>query len=201
MKKGVFLYLFFVLTAVSLTACSDSQSETEILLKEQTKQVEQTTDFSETEVSGKTTNQCTIYVYICGEVKYPDVYELLEGSRVKDAVQKAGGFNHDADEKRVNLARQLSDGEQIIIPKKGEDLSENQEFPNESNSESQQKININTATKEQLMSLSGIGEAKAEAIIAYREEHGAFRSIDELKEIRGIKDGVFQKVKDLITIH
>ena len=196
MKKGVlFLYLFFFLTAVTLTACSDSQSESEILLSEQT---ERTTEFSETEVSGKTSDDSNLYVYVCGAVKRPDVYELPDGARVNDAVKRAGGFTKKADRLKVNLAKLLSDGEQIYIPRKGEESTSEQ--PVEESGQSQ-KVNINLATKEELMTLTGIGEAKADSILAYREEHGAFQSIEELKEIRGIKDGVFQKVKDWITIH
>lgn len=210
-KKGVFLYLFLILTVVILTACGSSQNE--ILLK----QVEQTTDNSlddqvTTVVQQKEsekTDEVLLYVYVCGAVKHPDVYALVDGSRVNDAVKKAGGFLKTADRNGINLAERVMDGQQIYIPKEGESLKNDEVGLNHGTQQSDvikqdgqggDKVDLNTATKEQLMTLPGIGASKAGAILTYREEHGRFQTIEELKEIRGIKDGVFQNIKDLIIV-
>ena len=134
---------------------------------------------------------------------------MKKGSRVNDLIELAKGFTEDASIDYVNLAQKLVDGEQIYIPSKKEVLEMDISFTskitsstgnNKENEFVQEYVNINTADKSKLMTLTGIGEAKAEAIIQYREEHGGFRSIEELKQIEGIKDGVFNKIKDKITV-
>ncbi len=148
-----------------------------------------------------------IYVHICGQVVSSGVYSLKKESRVNDLVKMAGGFTDEASTDYVNLAQKLIDGEQIYIPSKEEvlemDLYSKINVSTENSEEKEtisNKVNINTADKSQLMTLTGIGEAKAEAIIQYREEHGGFRSVEELKQIEGIKDGVFNKIKDKIIV-
>lgn len=192
-KKCVCTYLWIILFAVILTACGGSKED--ILLE----QVEQTKEDQVQDVEEKTeaTKEQFLYVYICGAVEHPDVYQLPEGSRIKEAVQKAGGFSKDADQNHVNLAEKVTDGQQIYIPKEGEEVAAKEV----ENSSTQTKIDLNTATREQLMTLPGIGESKADAILSYREEHGAFQTTEDLKKISGIKDGVFQKLKDLIIVH
>ncbi len=140
----------------------------------------------------------TICVYVCGAVMQVGVYELEEGSRVYEAIEKAGGFADNADIYEINQAALLQDEEQIYVPTVGEMQSVPQEEGKESGKNG--KINLNTATKEELMTLAGIGESKADSIIKYREEQGKFQSIEDIKQIEGIKDGVFQKIKDLITV-
>lgn len=143
-----------------------------------------------------------IVVHIAGEVVNPGVIELDEGARVIDAVNIAGGLTKYADEKKINLAKRLYDEEKIYIPRIGEDVS-NDEIYNVSihNSQdiSQKKININTATKEELQSLPGIGPALAERIINYREKQ-KFTSIDDIKKVSGIGDKKFEAIKDLIVV-
>ncbi len=142
-----------------------------------------------------------IYVHICGQIHADGVYCLEEESRIMDVVEMAGGFTEKAAKDYVNLAQKLTDGQRIYIPALDE-VEENDLFTddggNEQQSQESAKININTADKETLMTLTGIGEAKAEAIIRYREENGGFHSIEEIKQIEGIKDGVFNKIKDEI---
>ena len=149
-----------------------------------------------------------VSVYVCGQVATPDVYEVLESARVKEAVELAGGFTEDAAKEAVNLARFVVDGEQIYIPSK-EEVADGFESVEQSGSEKQNqgvtntdssRININTASKEALMTLPGIGEAKAESILEFRETQGAFQSIEDLMKITGIKEGVFSKIKDFITV-
>ena len=147
---------------------------------------------SETSKKEETKEKKSIYVYVCGAVMQAGVYELQQDSRVYEAIQKAGGFAENADISEINQAALLQDEEQIYVPAAGE--------VDHSLKEEGGKVNLNTATKEELMTLAGIGESKADSIIKYREEHGKFQSIEDIKQIEGIKDGVFQKIKDLITV-
>lgn len=139
----------------------------------------------------------SIWVYVCGEVKMPGVYELEAGSRIFEAIDAAGGMTEEAAKEAVNLALLLSDGQQIQVPSKDEAQKMSQEAENEI---SDGKIHLNTATKAQLMELSGIGESKAEAILQYRLEHGNFRSIEEIKNVPGIGDTLFEQIKENITV-
>lgn len=145
----------------------------------------------ETEVSKE-----MIYVHVCGEVKYPGVYELEVGSRVYEAIEAAGGVTSDAAEDVLNQAEMLEDGQKIQVLSAEDILLEQQNSGMEANG----KININRASKEELMTLSGVGESKADAIIRYRSENGNFKSIEEIMEIEGIKEGVFKKIEDQITV-
>lgn len=147
-----------------------------------------------------------IYVYICGEVINPGVYELSGDSRIYEAVDAAGGFTENAARESVNLASKVSDGMQITIYNKEEAAS----LPAGSGSavgntgqggtSGSGLVNLNTATKEELMTLKGIGEAKAEDIIRYREKSGGFKKIEDIMKISGIKEAGFQKIKDNITV-
>lgn len=135
-----------------------------------------------------------IYVYVCGAVADPGVYVLPKDSRVVAAVEAAGGFLEDASLESVNLAAVLSDGQQITIPDQQQALQAVQE------SEADGRVNLNRATLEQLCTLSGIGESKAKAILAYREEIGAFTSIEQLQNVTGIGEKLFQQIEENIYI-
>lgn len=141
-----------------------------------------------------------IYIHICGEVKKPGVYVFEKEPRVVEVVDKAGGFTKNADRSGVNLAESVTDGVQLVIGAKG---NKNTNIKTEAGAESEKapgKVNINQASKEELMTLSGIGESKASQIISYRESHGAFRKTEDIMNISGIKNGVFDKIKDFITV-
>lgn len=141
-----------------------------------------------------------LFVYVCGHVRNPGVYTLPEGSRIQDVFILAGGLTENASAEYWNQARLLQDGEMIYVPSKEEvkDRLMDQEATNHTNQSG--KVNINTASKEVLMTLPGIGETKAIAILTYRQEHGPFSTLEELKKVEGIKEAVFSKVKDLIEI-
>ena len=150
-----------------------------------------------------------IYVYLCGAVCNEDVYAVPPGSRVNDVLKMAGGFREGAANQYVNLAKEVTDGEKIYIPYAddiekdmvGELIKNSGNSEESSSSENGQGlVNINTAGKDELMTLPGIGEGKAEDIIAYREQNGAFNSIEELMNVSGIKEGTFRKLKDKITL-
>lgn len=140
-----------------------------------------------------------IYVHICGEVKKPGVYTFDREPRVIDVVKKAGGLTAKARQDCVNMAEVVTDGTQLVIAAKGErsKAGEKKQKTDESDSN---KININLASKEDLMTLSGIGESKATQILSYRESNGKFSKIEDIMNISGIKEGVFNKIKDYITV-
>lgn len=137
-----------------------------------------------------------VCVYVCGEVLEPGVYELKSGSRIAAAVEAAGGFTEAAAKEAVNLASQVEDGMQIRIPSE-EEISEARLHQEK---QALGLVNLNTATIEELCSLSGIGQAKAEAILAYRTELGCFHSVEQLKEVAGIGESLFNKIKDNVYI-
>ena len=134
----------------------------------------------------------TIFVYVCGAVKQEGVYELPAGSRVYEALELAGGFREDAATTEMNQAEVLTDAMKIYVPT----VEEMQKRQSEGNG----KVNINQASKEELMTLPGVGESKAESILRYREENGRFQNIEEIMEISGIKEGLFEQIKDLIQV-
>lgn len=148
----------------------------------------------------------TVQIYICGAVVSPGVYTLPGGSRVVQAVEAAGGFLPDAEKKILNLARKIEDGEQITVWTREE--AENMEItetPQQNTGGTEQasgsgKVNLNMAGKEELMTLSGIGESRADAIIAYREANGPFGSIEEIMNIEGIKEKMFEKIRGSIEV-
>ena len=163
------------------------------------------------EVSGQAEPQ-KIYVDVCGAVARPGVYALDPGSRVFQAIETAGGFLPEAAGTYINQAQMLSDGQQIYVPTKEEaqemippgqnsgNAAVGGSLSDSSQSGEEAKVNLNTADADALMTLSGIGEAKAEAILAYREEHGGFSSIEEIMNVSGIKESTFSKIKDRISV-
>lgn len=149
-----------------------------------------------------------IYVHVCGAVVSPGVYMLKSGSRIYEAVEAAGGLTSEAAGESLNQAAALEDGQQIYVLSKEEmiqgNTTEGMSGASAQGADTQNqddgKVDLNTASKQQLMTLSGIGEAKAMAIINYREEHGGFRKTEELMEVEGIKEGIYNKIKDQIKI-
>ena len=141
----------------------------------------------------------SIMIYICGAVAQPGVYELPAGARVIQAVEAAGGLAENADEISVNQAKKLEDGEQIRIYTK----EEAQAMPaggNTGGDLAEAKVNINTADEQTLMTLPGIGQAKASDIVKYRTENGRFGTIEDIMKITGIKEAVFSKIQDKIAV-
>ena len=139
----------------------------------------------------------TVRVYVSGAVRNPDVYTLLQDSIVKDAMEAAGGPTEDADLERINLAQPVGDGQQVHIPRKGEDSPPVQ-------SPSGQlapggKVNINTADADLLESLPGIGPALAQRIVDHRQSHGPFERVEHVTEVSGIGEATFEAIQDLIT--
>jgi len=150
-----------------------------------------------------------ITVYVSGAVFKPGVYTLSPGSRVHEAIQLAGGATSNADLTRINLADWLCDAQQIYVPKIGE---ENPPVPpvrqsamgsdasGAGRSTGKSKININTASAQELETLPGIGPAYAERIIRYRQEHGPFQRIEDITQVKGIGPKTLEKIEDFITV-
>ncbi|MCI5997493.1 MAG: helix-hairpin-helix domain-containing protein [Peptoniphilaceae bacterium] len=139
-----------------------------------------------------------IFVHIDGAIKNPDVYEMKEGDRVKDLLEKAGGLLDDADTSRLNLAVKLKDEMKIHIYKVGETSDENP-TSSQDNTNTSEIVNINTASVDELCKLTGIGETKAKLIVEYRNNK-KFETIEEITNVSGIGKKTFEKIKDKITV-
>ena len=203
MKKGRILLL---LLCVCLTACTGQQGTVswgQVTGTEMPETAEANVCESETETPEM------IYVDVTGAVKHPGVVKVPYGARVYEAIAKAGGMTEDAASEYINQASVLTDGQQIKIYTLEETLERDVQPEGgsaqgtekcEEDSDTQGKININEATAEELMELPGIGEAKAADIIRYREENGDFQTIEEIMNISGIKEAVFEKIRDKIVV-
>ena len=146
-----------------------------------------------------------VYVHVCGAVQNAGVYALSGDARVFEAIEAAGGLTEEAAGERINQARLIADGEELYIPTKEEVLSISASsfaLPEAAKgADTADKVNINTADVAALTNLNGIGQSRAEAIIAWREENGRFSSIEEIKNIDGIADKTYEKLKDQITVN
>ena len=145
-----------------------------------------------------------MYVDIKGAVKLPGMYEVSSDMRVLNVIDMAGGLTLEADDQQVNFSQKVEDQMVIYIPKEGEEVSENIGLVNGGESgqtsEEEGKVNLNQASKEELMTLNGVGEKKAEKIIEHREENGSFKSIEEIKNVNGFGEKTFESLKSSITI-
>ena len=145
--------------------------------------------------------QDLITVDVKGAVKAPGIYDLPVGSRVNDAVQKAGGLTEQADSKSLNLAQKVSDEALVYVPTKGEELASQQAGSGTASSTSKEKkVNINKASLEELKQVKGLGGKRAQDIIDHRESNGKFKSVDELKKVSGIGAKTIEKLKDYVTV-
>ena len=187
MKKAIIL-LYLVLI-ILIYGCSDRRSTS-------VEEFVSTENVSNSITKEESEHESIIYVYVCGCVKNPGVYKLSEGARVCEALELAGGILDEATVDNLNLAALLSDGEKIYVYS----VNEISTMDVVTDAVNDGKVNINTATSEELMTLPGIGEAKALAIINYREEVGHFEVIEDIMNISGIKESVFNKIKNDICV-
>lgn len=201
------LFAFFIYVYNNFNKYSEND---EIILNNNINEIE---NIQEKEKIGIAENKEKVIVHVIGEVNNPGVVTLEEGSRIIDAIKAAGGKTEEADLSKINLAYIVEDGTQIYIPRINENLNEielmsenaGQSIILESNTGSNGedknvKVNINTANKEKLETLPGIGETTAQKIIDYREENGKFKSIEDIKNVGGIGDAKFNSLKDKITV-
>lgn len=147
--------------------------------------------------------QVKVYVHMTGEVVNPGLYELADGSRLYDAVMLAGGFTENADTEYANLAEVLVDGKQYQIYSKDEVLNMSIQGSGESaeaHYTGDGLLDINEATNTELMTISGIGQSKADAIVEYRQQNGRFDKTEDIMNVSGIGEGLYQRIKDSITV-
>ena len=137
-----------------------------------------------------------VYIHICGEVLNPGVYQVRAESRIYDVLLLAGGFTDEAAEEAVNLAKPVTDGMQIMIPSVEELQQEKEALDRQRTG----MVNINTASVEELCVLPGVGESRAADIVAYRNQHGAFETKEEIMQVSGIKKGLYEKIQSKIYI-
>jgi len=210
MKKRIFIYkiLVFMMILSLFTACKKNKETFELSAsQDDMESVDEGFNGSIREDmpnknSEKNDINNKIFVHVCGYVKNPDVYELDDGARAIDAIKLAGGFLKDAKKDYINLAAILNDQDKLYIPSKkdisnAEFLSDNGSTPASSNG----MININTANKDELIQLSGIGSSRADDIINYRENNGNFKKIEDIMQVSGIKKAMFEKIKDKISVN
>ena len=220
-KGKIFILIFILFTAFTIydTYSMETESETEIKTDPEVTEKEEKKENKEKETK--------VLVDVKGEVNTPGVYDLTNNNTVIDAINKAGGLTKNSDTSNLNLSKKLEDEMVIIVYSKSEikemeepkvqcppcndacikeedekaklDASEKTETEEE-NKTVTGKVNINTATASELQTLNGIGEAKAKAIIEYREKNGNFEKIEDIKNVSGIGDSVYDKIKDNITV-
>ena len=214
-KKRITVVIMICILLVVVSGCSkEKNSDTleEVQQREKTESVEvsdetenkadETEQTVDTEPVKKAGSEGVIYVFVCGQVASPGVYELPEGSRICQAIDAAGGMLDTASTDWVNQAETAEDGQKIYVPstEEAETMPEGQTQETSSAEGTGGKVHLNAASREELMTLTGIGEKKADAIIRYRESNGGFQSVDELMQVEGIKEGTYNKIKDSIVI-
>lgn len=210
-KTKILLIILIAIMAIGISYYAyQNEKESQNIIEQQNLEIEE----NKQEESSKETKK--IIVHVSGAVQNEGVIELEENSRIADAIEKAGGFREDAYTKDVNLAYKLEDGMKIYIPTVEEKENEktnvivesgietennNSSYSNASDGKNtNSKVNINTASKEELDTLPGIGPSTAEKIINYRKENGKFKSIEEIKDVSGIGDSKYENIKDMIEI-
>ena len=192
---GLVLGGFFILKPVAQTPAKESNLQSEVIAvpKDSTDEKE---DGNQKE---EVVEQDLITVDVKGAVKTPGIYDLPVGSRINDAVQKAGGLTDNADSKSINLAQKISDEALVYVPTKGEDTSQATQS-NTSNSKENKKVNLNKASLEELKQVKGLGAKRAQDIIDHRDSNGKFKSVDELKKVSGIGTKTIEKLKEYVTV-
>lgn len=199
MKRKInicFIFLMFSICLVTFSSCGKTsyldKSQDSNSTKETSDKKNTDKDSSSKNTTSKTSGKC--FVQVSGAVNSPGVYELSGEPRIFHAILMAGGLREDADVSSLNQAERISDGQKIVIKTRDEAAME------AATSADDGKVNINTADAKTLMTLPGIGESKANSIIKYRESKGSFNSIEDIKNISGIKDGVYNKIADSIKV-
>lgn len=217
-KKKIFVFAIILLICPTILLVKDklnSKDDIYVLTEESTVSDENKNNDKKEKIEDEKENISNkeITVYVSGEVNKSGVVTLKEGDRLAVAVEKLGGTTKKADLNNINLAIRVKDEEHYIIPKIGEakqeDLKdvnntkdiENAEIKKENTAKDSSKININTATLEELDKLPGVGEATANKIISHREENGQFKTIEDIKNVNGIGDKKFEKMKELICVN
>ena len=194
---GLAVGAFFLLKPSPEIPVKDTSPQTELessvkvkSKEEIPKDIEETTEVGEHDI---------ITVDVKGAVKSPGIYDLPVGSRINDAIQKAGGLTDNADSKSINLAQKISDEALVYVPTK-EEAANQESYSNATGNKETKKVNINKASLEELKQVKGLGGKRAQDIIDYRESKGTFRSVDDLKKVSGIGAKTIEKLKDYVTV-
>ena len=194
---GLALGGFFLLKPTSQTPVKETNLQAEVASVSKDSTSEKEVKKEEKEESPE---QDLITVDVKGAVKSPGIYDLPVGSRVHDAVQKAGGLTEQADSKSLNLAQKVSDETLVYVPTKGEEASQQSGSGATSSTSKEKKVNLNKASLEELKQVKGLGGKRAQDIIDHRETNGKFKSVDELKKVSGIGAKTIEKLKDYVTV-
>ncbi len=219
--KNKYNIIYILVFVIFISGCAGSKREEGMLLSETGEELQEEDgnerqqeefDSDDNDIMGEAPGkgsssvgdlQPLIYVQVSGAVRNPGVYALPEGSRVFQAVELAGGLTEEAEPRSLNQAQPLTDGEMIWVMTAEEAAAQSTlagNLPGDVESKDDGKVNLNTATKEELMELPGIGAAKAASILAWRESNGSFAQIEDLMKIEGIKEGVFSKIEDYVKV-
>lgn len=188
---------FMIILMMMMTAGCSREDGREEVLEEADLSEEAASDKLPTE---KDNSEAEVVVHVCGQVAVPGVYKLSKESRLFDALQAAGGLLPNAAGDSLNQAAKVADGEKIYVPSIEEAAGTAADVGADTAQAADGKVNLNTADTDELMELPGIGGAKAAAIKNYREEHGGFQSVEEIMQVEGIKEGTYEKIKELLTI-
>ena len=194
--------IIFVVMALFLQGCMDPSP---VLVQAESHDEPENAAASETVSEDTPETNGTVFVHISGAVNMPGLYELDEGSRLYDAVCLAGGFSDEADTDYANLAEVLTDGTKYVIYTKEETEMMKEDIESGGSSALSHYtddglLDINLATADEFMLLTGIGRVKAEAIVKYRDENGPFASKEDIKNVNGIGDGTYAGIEDEITV-
>lgn len=192
---GLVLGGFFLLKPSIQAPAKESNFQTEVtaISKDSTDEKEDKNQKEEV------VEQDLITVDVKGAVKSPGIYDLPVGSRVNDAVQKAGGLIDNADSKSINLAQKISDEALVYVPTK-EEAANQESYSNATGNKESQKVNLNKASLEELKQIKGLGAKRAQDIIDHRESNGKFKTVDELKKVSGIGAKTIEKLKEYVTV-
>ena len=191
---GLLVGGFFLLKPAPQTAVKETNLQAEVAAVSKDSSTEK-------EEKEEPVEQDLITVDVKGAVKSPGIYDLPVGSRVNDAVQKAGGLTEEAASKSLNLAQKVSDEALVYVPAKGEEVaSEKTGSGTASSTSKEKKVNINKASLEELKQVKGLGGKRAQDIIDHRETNGKFKSVDELKKVSGIGAKTIEKLKEYVTV-
>ncbi|MBS1008951.1 helix-hairpin-helix domain-containing protein [Leuconostoc suionicum] len=194
------IWIFIILLILAaIIYCAYSHQTKEVQQTSLSSSISSTSGVKKSESSHE--NRSIVMVDVKGAVKNPGVYKITSFARVQTAIAQAGGTLEEADMQQVNLAQKLTDGQIVYVPMRGETSSPvNNGSTSAMSTTDNEVINLNTATVVELQKLDGIGVKKAEQIIAYREEHGEFKSIEEIKQVSGIGEKRFEALKDKVTV-
>ena len=194
---GLLVGGFFLLKPAPETPVKETNLQAEVAAVSKDSSTEKDVKKEEKEES---LEQDLITVDVKGAVKAPGIYDLPVGSRVNDAVQKAGGLTEQADSKSINLAQKVSDEALVYVPTKGEEANQQANSGASSSTNKEKKVNLNKASLEELKQVKGLGGKRAQDIIDHREANGKFKSVDELKKVSGIGAKTIEKLKDYVTV-